>query len=127
VAVYVDDRLFQHPKLRRAGDLVKPYGRARALMLYLSSVQYARTYLTDGFLPAEFLAGYGDDPAPVKLAEALVDVHLWHRDGAGYRIHDFHEFNDPADVVKQHRAANRDRVAKWRATHPPRRGGNGRA
>jgi len=121
VAVYLDDRLFGHPKIRRLGDLIKPYGRARGFMFYAASVNYCRAYLTDGLVPVDFVTSYVDDPSPGRLADGLCAVELWHREPGGYRIHDFHDWNDPAETVKRQRAATRERVARWRA-----RGGNGR-
>jgi hypothetical protein len=41
----------------------------------------------------------------MELAEKLVEVRLWERDGADFLIHDYLDENDDAETVKAKREA----------------------
>lgn len=123
--IYLDDRLLSHPKLLRAGSLIGRNGVSRAFTLYVAGIGYARTYLTNGKVSPEFVESFSVDSDPKRVANALADrsVLLWHREGDGYRIHDFTDWNDSAEKVKQQREKTRLRVARWRANQVAGNGG----
>lgn len=101
--LYIDENLPRHPKILRAAVLLGDHGRARALAIVLDAISYARTYLTDGQISREVVAAFPLDPAPLEVADALVEVRLWHRTKRGFRIHDFHDWNKTADEVRETR------------------------
>lgn len=120
--LYVDDRLPSHPKVFKAGARLGDNGAAQVLAVYLAGLAYAREHLTDGFLPAGFinsLVVLVQTPQDVINAMVSRGVGLWHRVPGGYRIHDYHDWNDKAASVKEKRE-------KWRAKKAAqRRRGNG--
>ena len=121
--LYLDDKLPSHPKLLRAGARLGDNGAALVLAVYVAGLAYAREHLTDGFLPTGFvnsLVVLVQTPQDVINAMVSRGVALWHRVPGGYRIHDYHDWNDNAASIKEKRE-------KWRAKSAARRrGGNGR-
>jgi hypothetical protein len=117
--IYLDDRILGHPKLVRAGQLVGRNGVSRALHLYIVGLVHAQTYITDGFVNDALVSGFPFDSDPLRVAKALANdtVRLWHRADGGYRIHDYHEYNDDAAKVERKKALTRARVARWRSRH----------
>jgi hypothetical protein len=77
----VDDRLYSHPKVLRAG-------RA-AMGLWVVSLSYTCGHDTGGFIPAEMVSMWSAQDS----AEELVAVGLWERSGKGYKFHDFYDWN----------------------------------
>lgn len=120
------DNFPTHPKILKAAALLggRPDDRARAIALYVAALGYARHHLTDGVVPDGFVASCGvcSDTTSVAKAFSNRSVKLWQKVKRGYRIHDFHDFNETAQELKQKRADERQRVAAWRA-----RRGNGSA
>jgi hypothetical protein len=80
--VRVDDGLFLHPKW-----LATPAG-ARAL--WVTALSYCGNQANGGIVPAVLLPMLG---ATVDDAEALVKSGLWTRDGDGYQINQFSDYN----------------------------------
>jgi hypothetical protein len=117
--VIVDEKLLEHPKLIRAGQLVGRNGVSRALHVYLAGLVHARKYLTNGFVGTPVVTSWTFCEKPVAVAWALCheSVSLWHHEPEGYRIHDYLKYNDTADEVKHKQQLTRERVAKWRALH----------
>lgn len=117
--IYLDDRILGHPKLIRAGQLIGRNGVSRALHLYIAGLAYAQTYITDGFVSEALVTRYAFVSDPLRVANALTNesVRLWHRVEGGYRIHDYHEYNDDAGKVAHKKALTRARVARWRSRH----------
>lgn len=113
------DTVADHPKIVRAGTLLGgPLGRAEALALFVAGIGYARHFLTDGFIPDGWLKTIPLTSSGEAVAKVLSapNVCLWKRVRGGYRIHDFHDWNDKASVIKQKREATRVKVAAWRAS-----------
>ena len=109
--LYIDDRLPRHPKILKAGQHLGRNGPAQVLAVYVAGLAYAREHLTDGFLPAGFvnsLVVLVQTPQDVINAMVSRGVGLWHRVPGGYRIHDYHDWNDKAASIKEKRD-------KWRA------------
>lgn len=93
----IDDRFPRHPKVLRAGG--------DAAWLYVAGLCYANEHLTDGRIPALAVPTLTDRKRPLELAEKLVSVRLWERDGEDFLIHDYHDENETADVVRAKREA----------------------
>jgi hypothetical protein len=104
--VKLDDQFTDHPKVVAAGPL--------AAWLYICGLTYAARYLTDGFIPAAQVRRLADLGEPERLAERLVGVELWEREEAGYRIHDYLDFNPSAAQVRKEREDNARRQEEWR-------------
>ena len=120
--LYLDDRLPTHPKILKAGALLGQGGASQALHLYLMGLAYARQHLTDGFIPESFLLTvrglFVNDSVAVALADKR--IRLWRKVRGGYQIHDYHQYNPKAAVVKEKRELDRQRKAAERL----RRNGN---
>lgn len=107
----IDVQTFEHPKLATAGFL--------ATAMHLRAVLYCREHLTDGLVPArmarrwEWEAGEdaGTDRVP-ELADRLVELGVWERDGGDYRVSSYADFQQTADEVNELREARRAAGAK---------------
>ncbi|MEJ7783203.1 MAG: hypothetical protein WKF96_00270 [Solirubrobacteraceae bacterium] len=100
--VRLDDRFHGHPKVVTAG--------LAAAGLYCSALSYCGAYETDGKLPIRWAHGQADD-AP-ELAQRLVDVGLWRREGLQYVIPDFLEFNPSREEVAADREARKTKASR---------------
>lgn len=88
----VSDRLHAHSKARRARE---------AMALWVLALSWSCDELTDGAIPAdmpELLIPGGD-----AMAERLVNVGLWERTEAGFRFHDWDQFQPSADFERDRR------------------------
>jgi hypothetical protein len=93
----LDDGVFDHPKMVRAGE--------DAANLYVRGLVYCNRYLTDGRLDPEVLSVLTRKRDALKLADALVRVGAWEpREGGGWLVHNFHEHNPTAEEVEARRA-----------------------
>jgi hypothetical protein len=95
--VILDDRFPNHPKIVKAGG--------DAAWLFVASLCHANDQLTDGVILAAIVPRLTDRRQPMKLAAKLVEVGLWERVGADYRIHDYHEFYEAAETVRAKKLA----------------------
>ena len=86
----LDDGIFDHPKMLRAGE--------DAANLYVRALVYCNKHLTDGRIFPEVLATLTRRRDVAVLAQRLVDVAAWesHPDG-GWIVHDFHAHNPTAE------------------------------
>ena len=100
----VDDKLFGHPKARAAGN--------RAMGLWVLSGSYSSAYLTDGFVPVEYVK---DHRYGLRDAEALVDAGLWHPVDGGWQFHDWSVTNPTRSEVEEKREADRKRKQRERS------------
>lgn len=108
--VKIDDKLPRHPKVLAAGEIIGVNGAGLALAIYVAADCYCAEHLTDGLIaPAAIRALSVLVRRPHAIAEALVAVNLFERDGKNYRIHDYHDYNPSSDAVKEKRARDRDR------------------
>lgn len=111
----IDDQLSGHPKARRAG--------LAAMGLWVTAGAYTSGYRLDGFVPAHYVTSWRDGR---KLANQLVAAGLWepatHPDeGAGWRFHDYGDYNMTVAAWEADKAAARDRKQRERSR---RRDGN---
>jgi hypothetical protein len=111
-------RLRDHPKAAKAGPA--------AMWLFQCSVAWSDEHGTDGWVPAEALdglaAGLGNGKARAA-AQRLVEARLhpegcglWEPDDGGWWIHDFTDWQPPAQVVRDRKLAARDRKRRQRAS-----------
>lgn len=117
----IDDQLPRHPKIVKVGH--------DAAWLWLSTIAYSQSQLTDGFITPEALAIIGFDPVSLleissfirknakdrdhilKLSNdlwlesrinRLVAARLFDKVDGGYRVHDYLEYNaSRSDVLKK--------------------------
>ena len=99
--VRVDDKLSSHRKILAAGPA--------ASWLHIEGLCYCALQETDGSIPGSALAMLTQysKPKAAKLATKLVEVGLWERNGAGYAIHDYLEYNPSRKSLEEKRENNR--------------------
>lgn len=105
----VDDNFAFHRKAVRASNA--------ALGLWVRAGAWAMAQLTDGEIPAEIVRMLGTE----KQAEQLVACGLWERTRAGWRFHEWAEWQPSKAKLESERAATRERVARARDTARARR------
>ncbi len=124
----LDDQFADHPKIVTAGPL--------AAWLYVAGLTYCCRYLTDGRIPEAAvprLANFGglarlgpDGWQPVDVGElvaALVENQLWEPCEGGYLIHDYLDYNPPAEKVLRERKNGHKRMAEWREKRQSKKNG----
>lgn len=142
--IKVDDHFDEHPKLARVGPL--------GWSLWLAGLAYCNRNLTDGFIPYitarrlvswEFLMPrdgsdveqvwsigintgmHGEDVDSDLVIGLLIDAGLWEEVTAGYRVHDYQEYQpSKADVVAE-RQKWADKKRRGRQSHGDSRGDSG--
>jgi hypothetical protein len=106
----IDDKLHSHHKPRKA-DLP-------AMGLWIVCLSYCGDQLTDGWVPAWYVATWAPGRKGIRLADRLVDAGLWERaelnGEKGWLVHDYLDFNRPREQVLADREAERVRKAEWR-------------
>ncbi|WP_280391259.1 hypothetical protein [Nocardia wallacei] len=106
----VDDGFWSHPKTVGLSDA--------AVALWVRAGAYACQHLTDGAIPAAALRMVGERAA----ADELVASGLWVETAGGYAFHDWAEYQETSDAVKDRRAAARERQRRSRAARAAKRG-----
>jgi hypothetical protein len=107
----LDDELIDHRKIFTAGELIGKNGAAVALGFYAVGLMWANKHLTDGHLPMPVIKSFRHVDNPTSIAEALAKAGLWDKNGSGFQIHDFGEFNPSASAIKKKRKEDRLRKA----------------
>ncbi len=116
----LDVNLGHHPKTAMAGPL--------AFGFHVAGILYCKRQATDGFIPARalgsLLVGVGQRQGE-KLAAVLAGetVQFWEVAEGGFVIHDWLDWNDPAEVVRARREAARTRARSWRTAYVQRTNG----
>jgi hypothetical protein len=105
--VKLDDTFPDHPKVERAGPA--------AAWLYVCGLCYCARYLTDGLIPGTAVARLTALKNNRALAEKLVEVGLWERDGEDYMVHNYQERNPSKAQIEEKRRQTRERIADWRS------------
>lgn len=103
----IDDGIFDHPKILRAGG--------DATLLYLAGIAYASRNLTDGFIPLVKLATLTDRAKPEKLANHLIKIGLWELAEDGFAVKDYLQYQRAKSTVVQQRETAKKRVSSHRA------------
>jgi hypothetical protein len=101
----VDDNLAFHPKAILAGN--------PALGLWVRAGSYIAQQLTDGFIPSDIARSLGTK----AQADKLITAGLWLPCGNGYEFHQWTERQPTRKDVEKRRAANAERIRKWREEH----------
>lgn len=106
--VKLDDQFYSHPKVRRArkADLA-------ALGLHMVALSYCGAHLTDGAVDDLFVEEIVPNPAKRRrMVGVLIETGLWERNGSGWLIHDYLDFNESRKQVieRRRRDAERKRV-----------------
>jgi hypothetical protein len=110
--VKIEDGIFRNPKVVQVSSQAK--------LMYVASICYAGSSLTDGFVPsnvARMLAaevGIGYSP---KTARELVSAGLWDETDGGYQIHDYLEHNTSSQQVRAKRDAAKERMQRSRSQY----------
>jgi len=102
--VKLDDALFSHPKVLRAGN--------EATGAWVRMLTYCAAYLTDGVIDADTALSLAGRP---KVIDRLVTARLLDRDGDTLRVHDYLAHNPSRVQVLADRAAKTERQSRWRA------------
>jgi hypothetical protein len=107
--VRLDDGFADHPKVLSIGKT--------ALAVHVWAICYCARHLTDGFVSLGALSGCPWVSKRSALESALGRLEgagLWKRQGNGFEINDYLDFNPTAAKVKAKRAAAAERQARWR-------------
>lgn len=95
----VDDALAFNMKAVAAGN--------NALGLWVRAGSWSCQQLTDGFVPESMIAALGGN---VDDAHALAESGMWHPKKGGWVFHDWAEYQESSEKVKERRVAARDRM-----------------
>lgn len=115
----LDDRFHAHPKTMRVWRT-----NPRALGLLVLALSWSAAYEQDGYVPDEMFAGWEPDGGECnKAISVLVEAGFLHRNGDGYDIHDFLDFNPSRAELAEQREGQRERQ---RAHRERQRGHRGR-
>lgn len=103
----LDDSFYSHPKVLQA------WNEDRASIgLHALALAWVANHEQDGKVPPHVVAMLmPDQPDRDRAVATLVDVGLWHENGAGYVIHDYLDYNPSREYLEQRREADRDRKA----------------
>lgn len=117
----VDDALPTHRKI-----LTIPRGARRlaAVGAWTLAGAWSSGALKDGHIPDSVLEELA---IPPRAVEDLVAAGLWHRNGTGYVMHDYLDWNPSAEKVRAERAAAAERQRKAREAAAKRRAEAGHA
>lgn len=105
--VKLDDQFYMNPKVLAAGP--------QAVALHIAAMCWVGGQLTDGAIPRTTLplllgqAGVG-----ARTVDRLVAEGLWEPTASGWTIHNWLEWNPPAEQVRAERAAGKVRAEKSR-------------
>lgn len=111
----VDDGHYRHPKVLELDE----EHRKGCLALYWLAISWCNDHLTDGRVPVGTVRLLGAD---VVEAEELVRVGMWEKDGRGYRVHDFLDFNKSKEQVLIERVQRTEAGRLGAAARWPRSG-----
>lgn len=96
--VRLDTALPDHPKILHLVDGYKD-GRASAFV-YVCGLAYCGRHGTDGYIPGPALARIGGRAAD---AQRLVQVGLWDKNGSGWTIHGWAEYQQSTGETQERR------------------------
>lgn len=99
----VDDQMAFHPKILMAGN--------EAVGAWARMIAHCCAQLTDGKVTRAVALSI---TTPVVIKH-LVKCRMLDRDGADYAVHDFHDWNPPAEIVRAKREKDKSRKAAGRA------------
>ena len=99
--VKLDDKFTGHTKVLAAGP--------EAAWLHIEGLCYCAQQETDGVIldTALVMLTQYSKPKAGKLAARLVEVGMWERNGAGYVIHDYLDYNPSRKELEARREIKR--------------------
>lgn len=103
----IDDDFPNHPKVWRAG--------LDGVCLFVEGLCHAAKFLTDGKLKRDDVERMRLVRRPLEVANKLVSLGLWERQGDGFQIHDYLHYNPAAENVRMKREATRTRMRSARS------------
>lgn len=109
----IDDGFWAHPKTLQLTD--------SAVALWVRAGAWSCQQLTDGFIPQYALPMLGVDEFP---ALQLVEVGYWDVSDGGYTFHDWDEYQEASEAVKDRRKKNAEKMRRWRDAKAAKQGGN---
>lgn len=117
----IDDQLFMHPKIRKAGP--------QATLLHIAALTYCNQQLTDGFIPEDVLPMIGMfaflDPANAMAnADRLLSTGLWDAVANGYQIHDYLQYNMSKEQITEMKEARKEAGKRGAASKNAKYSGN---
>jgi hypothetical protein len=96
--VRIHDGALTHPKIVGLSD--------KAFRLWVWGLSYSQQHLTNGYIPLVAI------PGRLKRAtEDLTRGQLWDAAEAGFRVHDYLDWNDSRELVTQKRSDAKERMA----------------
>lgn len=105
----VDDGFYDHPKviaLQGSGE-----GWEAALALWLMAGSWASKHLTDGEISSIAVMRLGSGP---EAARRLVKSGMWDETDAGFKFHDWCEYQPTKVAILSERESTSNRVRRWR-------------
>lgn len=105
----LDDGLHSHPKIRKA------WREPRAVGLHLLAINYATCHELDGKISPEFVEDYLPDAGERERVVAQLEAcGLWDRNGVGWEIHDFLQYQPSKQSLREKREADAKRKREER-------------
>jgi hypothetical protein len=112
--VRIDENAMDHPKFVALS--------ANAWRLWCEGMTYCQKHLTDGFMPRQGVKGmrYYSPAAVTLLLASLVPGKgpLWHDAEGGYKVHDYHDWNESRERVLEERRKAKERMDRLRGRSP---------
>lgn len=108
--VRIHDAALTHPKLVRFIDWRNPF------CVWVWGLSYCQTHLTDGFIPVAAMP----NTHAIRSAGSLMSAGLWEAREDGYQVHDYCDWNDTRDVVRQKRMDAKERMSRARSAQSVR-------
>jgi hypothetical protein len=100
----IDDGMFEHPKIEAL--------RPADAIAHMKALCWCSRRRTGGHIPPQTLRTLGMNRAQ---ADRLVDGGVWETNGdGGWMVHDWEDFNPPADPAARQRWFNRQRQKRYR-------------
>lgn len=109
----LDDAFPEHPKVDRLSD--------GAFRLHVGAIVWSCRWLTDGYLPPDRVGRMSRTFKTGQVAE-LIRAGLWEEKGDGWQIHDFLDYQLPAEKVLAKREAEASRMRQKRSRSQQRSG-----
>ena len=100
----IDDAFWAHPKTMSLSP--------EAIALWVRAGSWSCQQLTDGIIPDRSLPLFA--ASSLSVAE-LVEVGFWHEIDGGHEFHDWDEYQETSEIVKERRAKARERMKVVRA------------
>jgi hypothetical protein len=107
----LDDRFYSNRKVMRAWKLSRA-----SVGLHTMALAWCCGHELDGHVDEEFVESVlPKDKERAVAVDALVAVGLWHRNGTGWVINDFLEYNPSAASLREKRRKEAERKAQARS------------